>query len=83
MNETNQDPCIESALACLRACERCVDCCAGQDGMEACLKLCLDCAEACQGCARAMARGSHMETKTSALPHWPERIGLLQMQRNP
>ena len=58
MNETNQDPCIESALACLRACERCVDCCAGQDGMEACLKLCLDCAEACQGCARAMARGA-------------------------
>lgn len=58
MNENNQEQCIESALACLRDCERCVDCCAGQEGMQACLKLCLECSDACLGCVRAMARGS-------------------------
>ena len=58
MNDANQETCIVSAQACLRACERCFDCCAGQEGMRACLKMCLECSDACLGCVRALARNS-------------------------
>jgi hypothetical protein len=30
--------CIETCLACLRACEHCGDACIGHDGMEGCVR---------------------------------------------
>lgn len=51
------ESCIETSLACMAACERCVTYCMAS-GNKGCISLCRDCADICALCARFEARGS-------------------------
>ena len=62
------EKCIDECLACVKACEICIDGCLGEGAeMEACIRACLDCVDLCSVTAKLEARNSAFAPKLRAL----------------